>query len=239
MSSSGGALLYRHLGFPTDTPVSIARDIEIIKKELPVDILEFFCLTPLPGSEDHKNLNARGVPMDSEMNSYDLEHACTAHPRMSKETWLQVYTDAWARYYTDEHVETIMRRAAASKLSRLQARQRRARHPSPPALHGAQKYHAYGSIHRRLASLRISGRIDTGPTGRSPEAGACSKISYSITSSAASRRTSSWPLGDSDGQRSPETPPSGPLWYSEFLWVDPNNPRSSRLHRMKNWHMGH
>jgi hypothetical protein len=56
MSSSGGALLYRHLGFPTDTPVSIARDIEIIKKELPVDILEFFCLTPLPGSEDHKNL---------------------------------------------------------------------------------------------------------------------------------------------------------------------------------------
>jgi pyruvate-formate lyase-activating enzyme len=38
------------LGFPTDTPESIARDIEIIKKELPVDILEFFYLTPLPGS---------------------------------------------------------------------------------------------------------------------------------------------------------------------------------------------
>ena len=36
-------------GFPTDTPKSIARDIEIIKKELPLDILEFFFLTPLPG----------------------------------------------------------------------------------------------------------------------------------------------------------------------------------------------
>ena len=44
------------LGFPTDTPESIARDIEIIKSELPVDILEFFYLTPLPGSEDHKKL---------------------------------------------------------------------------------------------------------------------------------------------------------------------------------------
>jgi hypothetical protein len=33
------------LGFPTDTPETIARDIEIIKKELPIDILEFFCLT--------------------------------------------------------------------------------------------------------------------------------------------------------------------------------------------------
>ena len=69
------------LGFPTDTPETIARDIEIIKKELPVDILEFFYLTPLPGSEDHKNLHVRGVPMDPDMNNYDLEHACTAHPR--------------------------------------------------------------------------------------------------------------------------------------------------------------
>ena len=37
------------LGFPTDTPESIARDIEIIKKELPVDILEFFCLPEVDG----------------------------------------------------------------------------------------------------------------------------------------------------------------------------------------------
>jgi radical SAM superfamily enzyme YgiQ (UPF0313 family) len=50
------------LGFPTDTPESIARDIEIIKKELPIDILEFFFLTPLPGSEDHKTLLAKGCP---------------------------------------------------------------------------------------------------------------------------------------------------------------------------------
>jgi len=105
------------LGFPTDTPESIARDIEIIKKELPVDILEFFYLTPLPGSEDHKNLFMRGVPMDPDMNNYDLEHACTAHPLMSKEAWTQVYADAWKRYYTDEHVETIMRRAAVSGIS--------------------------------------------------------------------------------------------------------------------------
>ena len=106
------------LGFPTDTPETIARDIEIIKKELPVDILEFFYLTPLPGSEDHKNLTARGVAMDADMNKYDLEHACTAHPLMSKETWMQVYGDAWKRYYTDEHVETIMRRAVVSGINR-------------------------------------------------------------------------------------------------------------------------
>jgi len=36
------------LGFPGDTPERILADIEIIKKELPVDLLELFCLTPLP-----------------------------------------------------------------------------------------------------------------------------------------------------------------------------------------------
>ena len=44
-------------GFPGDTNESILRDIEIIKKELPLDILEFFILTPLPGSEDHQTLH--------------------------------------------------------------------------------------------------------------------------------------------------------------------------------------
>ena len=105
------------LGFPNDTPESIARDIEIIKKQLPIDILEFFFLTPLPGSEDHKNLYVRGVPMEPDMNNYDLEHACTAHPKMSKETWEQVYRGAWKRYYTDEHVETVLRRGFASGLN--------------------------------------------------------------------------------------------------------------------------
>ena len=54
------------LGFPHDTPESARRDIEIIKKEMPLDVLEFFFLTPLPGSEDHKVLATKGVPLDPE-----------------------------------------------------------------------------------------------------------------------------------------------------------------------------
>ena len=104
------------LGFPTDTPETIRRDIEIIKQELPIDILEFFCLTPLPGSEDHKKLFLKGVPMDPDMNKYDLEHVLTAHPIMSKEAWTKIYREAWNIYYTDAHVETVLRRGAASGL---------------------------------------------------------------------------------------------------------------------------
>jgi hypothetical protein len=105
------------IGFPADTPDRILADIEIIKDELPVDLLEFFCLTPLPGSEDHKNLSARGVWMDPDMNKYDLEHVTTGHARMSKEEWQGIYDRVWEAYYTPAHIERIMRRAAARGIS--------------------------------------------------------------------------------------------------------------------------
>jgi hypothetical protein len=101
------------LGFPSDTPESIVRDIKIIQRELPLDILEFFFLTPLPGSEDHQKLFKAGVAMDPDMNKYDLEHACTAHAKMSKAEWERAYHLAWETYYTPPHMETVMRRATA------------------------------------------------------------------------------------------------------------------------------
>jgi hypothetical protein len=36
---------------------------------------------------------------------------------MSKETWEQVYRTAWQAYFTPEHMETILRRAAATNCS--------------------------------------------------------------------------------------------------------------------------
>jgi len=102
------------LGFPNDTPQSISRDIEIIKEELPIDALEFFILTPLPGSEDHKSLSAQSVAMDADMNRYELEHVVTDHPLMSRAEWQQVYRDAWTQFYTPDHMQTILRRAHAS-----------------------------------------------------------------------------------------------------------------------------
>jgi hypothetical protein len=105
------------LGFPFDTPESIAEDIEIIKKELPLDILEFFCLTPLPGSEDHKVLHRKGEWMHDDMNLYDGEHAVSNHPRMSKQTWEAVYRAAWKTFYTPEHMTTLLRRGASTNCS--------------------------------------------------------------------------------------------------------------------------
>ena len=100
------------LGFPGDTRESILRDIEIIKRELPIDILEFFFLTPLPGSEDHLKLLNAGQWMDPDLNKYDLHHRVSHHPTMSDAEWEQAYKDAWDAYFTWEHMETVTRRHA-------------------------------------------------------------------------------------------------------------------------------
>ena len=89
------------LGFPNDTYESIMHDIDVIKRELPVDLLEFFYLTPLPGSEDHLKLHRAGAELDPDMNKYDLNHICTPHPKMSRAEWDRAYRDGVAALLYD------------------------------------------------------------------------------------------------------------------------------------------
>ena len=102
-------------GFPFDTPESILRDVEIIKRELAIELVEFFYLTPLPGSEDHKRLTEAGTWMDPDMNKYSLSRARHAsHQDDATRSGSAAITTAWESYYDREHIETIMRRVAAN-----------------------------------------------------------------------------------------------------------------------------
>ncbi len=102
------------IGFPNDTYESVMRDVEILKNELPLDLVEFFVLTPLPGSEDHQILVKEGAWLDPDMNKYDSEHVCFKHSKMSEKEWMRTYNDAWKSFYTFEHIETIFRRRLAT-----------------------------------------------------------------------------------------------------------------------------
>lgn len=101
------------IGFPKDSRESILRDVETLKRELPVDIVYFTYLTPLPGSEDHRRNVEQGVAMERDLNNYDLNHRITHHPVMSDEEWERVYDEVWERYYTFEQMKTILRRMVA------------------------------------------------------------------------------------------------------------------------------
>jgi radical SAM superfamily enzyme YgiQ (UPF0313 family) len=110
------------LGFPGDTPESIARDVGIIQRELPIDLLEFFVLTPLPGSQDHKEMHDRRVPLERDMNRYDSAHVTAPHDAMSADEWRDAYDAAWRSYYDVAHVETVMRRARVWRYSARKVR---------------------------------------------------------------------------------------------------------------------
>jgi hypothetical protein len=101
------------IGFPNDTRESILRDLELIKRELPIDLLNTSILTPLPGSEDHKRLREQGTWMDPDLNNYDLAHRVTHHPTMSDAELDRVYEEVWNNYYTFDHMITVIRRMFA------------------------------------------------------------------------------------------------------------------------------
>ncbi|HLJ25688.1 MAG TPA: radical SAM protein [Candidatus Angelobacter sp.] len=102
------------IGFPEDTPQSVIHDIQIIQRELAIDLLEPHCLTALPGSEDHQKLHKAGAYLDPDLNKYDLEHVTTQHARMSTAQWEKLYRDTWKEFYSLEHMETVLRRAVAT-----------------------------------------------------------------------------------------------------------------------------
>jgi hypothetical protein len=102
------------IGFPGETPESVLHDIRVIQKELAIDLLEPHCLTALPGSEDHQRLHRAGEYLDPDLNKYDLEHVTTQHSTMTSAEWTRLYRDTWKEFYTPEHMETVLRRAAAT-----------------------------------------------------------------------------------------------------------------------------
>ena len=101
------------IGFPNDTRESILRDVDTMKQELPIDLVYFTNLTPLPGCEDHQRMSRDGTWMDPDLNKYDLNHRVTHHQKMSDQEWDRVYAEVWHRFYSFDHIETIFKRMAA------------------------------------------------------------------------------------------------------------------------------
>jgi radical SAM superfamily enzyme YgiQ (UPF0313 family) len=97
------------LGFPNDTPQTIAEDVETLKG-IGFDQVSFFILTPLPGSEDHIRQYMANVPMDEDLNNYDSFQPVTDHPLMSRSEWQEAYNRAWRQFYTPRQMSAALRR---------------------------------------------------------------------------------------------------------------------------------
>ena len=153
------------IGFPNDTQELLVKRIQIIQRELPLDILEFSILTPLPGSEDHAKAVAKGVDIDPDLNKFDLEHVTTDHPRMTREEWQEAYRLAWRTYYTPEHIKTVIRRAVAG---------------GPAAGHGRVSPHLVLGELPLLQYLSARDRHDPAPLPPRPQTGHAARKPASV-----------------------------------------------------------
>ena len=98
------------IGFPTDSPESVQKDVMFLRDHVGVHEASFFMMTPLPGSVDHKNMLLRGEQIDPDFNKYDSFHETFAHPKMPEGQWKQTTLNAYANFYSIDGTIEILRR---------------------------------------------------------------------------------------------------------------------------------
>jgi radical SAM superfamily enzyme YgiQ (UPF0313 family) len=99
------------IGFPYDTEESVMRDVQRLKTEIRVEQTSFFMMTPLPGSEDHRNLVLQGSYLDHDLNKYDSFHETTDHPNLKDGALTKLYREAWNSFYSFENMKAILLRS--------------------------------------------------------------------------------------------------------------------------------
>jgi radical SAM superfamily enzyme YgiQ (UPF0313 family) len=87
------------LGFPFDGP-DCGRIAAQTLKKIGFDIVSFFILTPLPGTEDQVRSAKEGAIIDWDFNSLDSQHVTLKHEKLDKGTWMQAYRDAFSGFYS-------------------------------------------------------------------------------------------------------------------------------------------
>ena len=100
------------LGFPGDTPESIRRDIEIIQRELPLDLLEFFISRRCPAPRTTRCCGSKGVDMDR--RPQQVRSRARGHRSPDDEpagTGARSMRRRGSSTTRREHIETLLRRA--------------------------------------------------------------------------------------------------------------------------------
>jgi radical SAM superfamily enzyme YgiQ (UPF0313 family) len=87
------------LGFPFDGP-DCGRIAAAMLKKIGFDIVSFFIMTPLPGTEDQVRSAKEGLISDWDFNNLDSQHVTLKHELLDKASWMQAYREAFTRFYS-------------------------------------------------------------------------------------------------------------------------------------------
>jgi radical SAM superfamily enzyme YgiQ (UPF0313 family) len=87
------------LGFPFDGP-DCGRVAAKTLRKLGFDIVSFFIMTPLPGTEDQVRYAKEGAIMDWDFNNLDSQHVTLKHERLDRDSWMRAYREAFTGFYS-------------------------------------------------------------------------------------------------------------------------------------------
>ena len=105
------------LGFPFDGP-DCGRIAAKMLKKIGFDIVSFFIMTPLPGTEDQIRFAKEGQIIDWDFNNLDSQHATLKHDKMDTYEWMRAYTEAFKKFYSPWRLlRTVLTVAGNSQLS--------------------------------------------------------------------------------------------------------------------------
>jgi radical SAM superfamily enzyme YgiQ (UPF0313 family) len=87
------------LGFPFDGP-DCGRIAAKTLRKLGFDIVSFFIMTPLPGTEDQVRYAKDGQIVDWDFNNLDSQHVTLKHERLDRDSWMRAYREAFTGFYS-------------------------------------------------------------------------------------------------------------------------------------------
>ncbi len=87
------------LGFPFDA-ADCGRIAARTLKKIGFDIVSFFIMTPLPGTEDQVRYTKQGAIIDWDFNNLDSQHVTLKHDKLDTDSWLQAYRDSFRGFYS-------------------------------------------------------------------------------------------------------------------------------------------
>jgi radical SAM superfamily enzyme YgiQ (UPF0313 family) len=87
------------LGFPFDA-ADCGRIAARTLKKIGFDIVSFFIMTPLPGTEDQVRYAREGSIIDWDFNNLDSQHVTLRHDKLDTDSWQRAYREAFRGFYS-------------------------------------------------------------------------------------------------------------------------------------------
>ena len=108
------------LGFPFDG-ADCGRIAAKTLRKLGFDIVSFFIMTPLPGTEDQVRYAKEGSIIDWDFNNLDSQHVTLKHDKLDRDSWMRAYREAFTGFYSFpgllHTIFTVCRRARTGSRS--------------------------------------------------------------------------------------------------------------------------